>query len=631
MADIKALEQTVKALVSKIDAATTEIDHLHDSLEARGVNSRRVADSIHGRVFALPVDSQHKAKQLQISSCANPHMRAFHASWFGFFSTFFSTFAAAPLAVYLKKDTTLGLTREQLQYGNLASVTANIICRFLMGIVCDKMGARKGLVFLLLFCVLGLVPMMFVTNASGFIACRAIIGVGLASFVACQVWCTQQFSPSIVGTANATSGGWGNLGGGMTNLLMPFIFLGFMAATGEDEDRSWRLCFLVPLGLHLASSALVMTGRDLPDGNFKELEISGAKQKSDSSVVAKVGASNINAWILTIVYAMSFGVELTVTNVASQYFHDYHGTTPAMSGVIAATFGLMNLFARSLGGLTSDAANKRFGMRGRIWALWIFQTIEGIFCVLIGVITLSSTAPSLAPDAAQTTGYVSTSDGWLPFTGPNITATVELCGVEQIKITDVMRSDVDAIHSDLEDLKVLTIMSDPLGAGADCISHSGTLGTSILVFILFSLAVQMAEGLCYGIVPSVSKPALGVVSGMVGAGGNAGSLLTNAAFFLGGARKDQAFINMGIMIIVVTGLMFGVYFPEHGGMIVPKGALKSYDPQIIKPPTGYRGADSMDFANAEKGKQLSSTSSSTTSSPATTDVHLTPLTTGVSV
>ena len=80
------------------------------------------------------------------------------------------------------------------------------------------MGARKGLVFLLLFCVLGLVPMMFVTNASGFIACRAIIGVGLASFVACQVWCTQQFAPSIVGTANATSGGWGNLGGGMTNL-----------------------------------------------------------------------------------------------------------------------------------------------------------------------------------------------------------------------------------------------------------------------------------------------------------------------------------------------------------------------------------------------------------------------------
>jgi nitrate/nitrite transporter NarK len=45
---------------------------------------------------------------------------------------------------------------------------------------------------------------------------------------------------------------------------------------------------------------------------------------------------------------------------------------------------------------------------------------------------------------------------------------------------------------------------------------------------------QMAEGLCFGIVPSVSRPALGVVSGMVGAGGNAGSLITNAAFFING-------------------------------------------------------------------------------------------------
>ena len=68
-------ESVVKALEAKIDAATEEISHLHDALEARGVNSRRVKDSIHGRVFAVPVDSQHKAKQLPILTCANPHMR----------------------------------------------------------------------------------------------------------------------------------------------------------------------------------------------------------------------------------------------------------------------------------------------------------------------------------------------------------------------------------------------------------------------------------------------------------------------------------------------------------------------------------------------------------------------------
>lgn len=32
-------------------------------------------------------------------------------------------------------------------------------------------------------------------------------------------------------------------------------------------------------------------------------------------------------------------------------------------------------------------------------------------------------------------------------------------------------------------------------------------------------------------------------------------------------------------------------------MFTKAGALK-YDPQLIKPPQGYRGADSMDYANA---------------------------------
>ena len=138
----------------------------------------------------------------------------------------------------------------------------------------------------------------------------------------CQVWCTQQFSKSIVGLANATAGGWGNLGGGITNLVMVFIFRGFMSAT-DDEDQSWRLCFLVPLALHVIGGVMALTGRDLPDGNFKELEMSGAKQKSDPTIVLKVGASNVNAWILTLTYGFCFGVELTMTNVAAMYFYEY--------------------------------------------------------------------------------------------------------------------------------------------------------------------------------------------------------------------------------------------------------------------------------------------------------------------
>merc|ERR1719218_331252 len=116
-------------------------------------------------------------------------------------------------------------------------------------------------------------------SADAFIAMRALIGIALATFVTCQVWCSQMFNKSVVGFANATSAGWGNLGGGVTNLLMPYIFLGFYSSvsgdsSAEKEDKAWRLCYLVPLGMHIVGALGVLSGRDLPDGNFKELETS---------------------------------------------------------------------------------------------------------------------------------------------------------------------------------------------------------------------------------------------------------------------------------------------------------------------------------------------------------------------
>ena len=191
---------------------------------------------------------------------------------------FFSTFAPAPLAKTLQKPQTLSLTRTHLYIGNMMSVTSNIICRFLMGIVCDKIGARRGLAFVMLVTTPFIIGLALVTGPVGFIICRFFIGMGLASFVACQVWCTQQFSKSVVGMANATAGGWGNLGGGVTTLLMPQIFLLFMAATSNDENLAWRLCMIVPVTLHILSAAFVLSGRDLPDGNYAMLEAKGSKQ-----------------------------------------------------------------------------------------------------------------------------------------------------------------------------------------------------------------------------------------------------------------------------------------------------------------------------------------------------------------
>ena len=47
---------------------------------------------------------------------------------------------------------------------------------------------------------------------------RFFIGVMGATFVCTQFWSSQIFAKEFVGTANATTGGWGNLGGGVTQV-----------------------------------------------------------------------------------------------------------------------------------------------------------------------------------------------------------------------------------------------------------------------------------------------------------------------------------------------------------------------------------------------------------------------------
>lgn len=591
-------------------------------------NEEGTAD-IYGRKFTLPVDAEHKAVVFNFScmlfSFKKPHMRAFHTSWFNFFAGFVSTFAAAPLKPYMKKQDSLNLSKSNLSAGNVASVAGTIVLRSIMGPVMDVFGARKGMFVLMALCTPGVIGMIFTSEATGYIICRCLIGFSLATFVCSQTWCAQMFNKNIVGIANATAAGWGNLGGGITNLTMPLFFLAFMSGTEQDEDLSWRLTYLIPLLCHLIAMGMSAVSQDLPDGNYGELENSGVKQKSKGSAVLKIGLSNVNAWIVTLTYGACFGVELTMNNIASGYFTSYHGLTPAMSGLFASFFGLMNICARSIGGAISDKSNKHFGMRGRLWSTWIIQSLEGALCIVLGLITSGMKSPyeheddspsgCTSEDSACILGWAQKDGNWIQITGTktkvsgnwaNKSSAIPFCGGLSATPDDNMQ----ALHGfDDKQVMLLTPPSkfaqrltyinkqDQMDYGDDCISNQNMTAICLFVMILFSIFVQAAEGLSYGVVPYISRPALGVVSGMVGAGGSLGSVITLAIFFSGGFRDDLGLAYMGIYIIGITSLLFFVYFPDMGGMLMKKGTLGKYDPQLIAPPKGYRGADSMDFAN----------------------------------
>ena len=45
---------------------------------------------------------------------------------------------------------------------------------------------------------------------------------------------------------------------------------------------------------------------------------------------------------------------------------------------------MMNLFARSTGGILSDLSDKYFGFPGRIWAQFLCLTMESVFLFAFG-------------------------------------------------------------------------------------------------------------------------------------------------------------------------------------------------------------------------------------------------------
>lgn len=78
-------------------------------------------------------------------------------------------------------------------------------------------------------------------------------------------------------------------------------------------------------------------------------------------------------------YAASFGVELTVLNIAASYFHEHFDSPPLTAGRLATCAGVSNVVLRPLGGWLSDRCNRRWGPKGRLTLQFVLVLLEGAF------------------------------------------------------------------------------------------------------------------------------------------------------------------------------------------------------------------------------------------------------------
>lgn len=312
--------------------------------------------------------------KLNIFSAKGIQMRTFHITWVTFFFCFFGWFGVAPLMPLIRDQ--LQLSKDEIGNIIIASVSATIIARLIIGKLCDTIGPRLSYTTLL---AVGSIPVMCIglsNSYESFLFFRFVIGIIGASFVITQYHTSMMFAPHVVGTANAVTGGWGNLGGGVTNLIMPLLAAGFASLGFVSAADSWRLAMVVPGVILLVMSFIYYKyTKDTPAGNFKELNRTTTKAAKKGSFI--VALKDYRTWVLSLAYAACFGIEITVDNVAATFFTDQFGASMIMAGAMASIFGGMNIFARALGGYVSDRVGKSYGLRGKGILLGVLLMLEG--------------------------------------------------------------------------------------------------------------------------------------------------------------------------------------------------------------------------------------------------------------
>ena len=419
---------------------------------------------------------------LKIFSLNSVQMRTFHITWLTFFACFFGWFGLAPLMPAIRAD--LGLTKAQVGDTVIAAVSATILARLLIGRLCDTWGPRKTYTALLLVCSIPVFLVGLAKSYETFLLFRFAIGVIGASFVITQYHTSAMFAANIKGTANAVAGGWGNLGGGVTNMVMPLIFGGILAL-GYSKHDAWRLAMIVPGTLLLVCAFLYYRfTKDTPAGNFEDIDRAvTVKEKPDWKEVV----SDWRVWALAIAYSVCFGMEITFDNVASLYFVDNFKLDLKTAGFLAGSFGMMNIFARALGGIVADRVGKKSGLAGKGYLLALLLGLEGL--------------------------------------------------------------------------------------GLLCFSGTSVLGLAIFTMLLFALFLKMANGATYAITPFINQKNVGMVAGIVGAGGNIGGMAMGFLFKNPNLGYGTAFFYIGCAVIVAALLIAVTKFSRETKIEISSDAV----------------------------------------------------------
>lgn len=270
------------------------------------------------------------------------------------------------------------------------------------------------------------------------------------------MWTTGFFDKNVVGTANALTGGLGNLGGGITYFVMPAVY-NSLVRDGLPRHKAWRVSFVVPgILIVFVALCLLFLCDDTPTGRWSERMAAAEENLRRHSVTgivdvqgkltdapvdkdrnASLGTGSDeekpHGWkdsehqatdqemldtargeviqkpspkeVLSVMfspqtivtaacYFCTFGAELAINSILGNYYtKNFKSLDLQQTGNWAAMFGLLNGVTRPLGGYVSDLAYRR---TNSVWAkkvvLHTYGIVTGVFLIAIGVLDSKSQA-----------------------------------------------------------------------------------------------------------------------------------------------------------------------------------------------------------------------------------------------
>lgn len=379
------------------------------------------------------------SERLNLLDFREGKIRTLHFTWFAFFIAFFLWFNHAPLMASIQQA--LGLSDQQVKTLLILNIALTIPARIIVGMLVDKFGPR--LMYSLLLFASGLLCFLFASADSyeRLALARFLLGFTGASFVIGIRMISEWFPARQVGVAQGIYGGWGNFGASAAAMTLPALALLFGGADGwrlalystggsavlysfwyyysmrdtpqgstyfkpkktgamEVSSKGDFLLYMI-MNIPMYAALGVLTWK-LSPANLGLLG-SGPAWAIYAALAAIYIIQALRAWqvnshvfkqavpeferyefkqvaVLNIAYFVAFGSELAVVSMLPLFFlNTFEQLSQVQAGLLAASFPLMNLFARPAGGYVSD----RFGRKKTL--LIILAGISCGFLLMSGI------------------------------------------------------------------------------------------------------------------------------------------------------------------------------------------------------------------------------------------------------